>query len=85
MGPAILFVVLIAGVIVVGLLRPDPVAVIGADRGPIEPIEALGIVLLLEHLPRDAPRLRNPRGPVLTAALRARTDAVIATLAVGLA
>ncbi|WP_416382564.1 APC family permease [Nocardia beijingensis] len=48
MGPAILFVVLIAGVIVVGLLRPDPVAVIGADRGPIEPIEALGIVLLLK-------------------------------------
>ncbi|BDT97765.1 hypothetical protein IFM12276_07940 [Nocardia sputorum] len=48
MGPAILFVVLITGVIVVGLLRPDPVAVIGADRGPIEPVEALGIVLLLK-------------------------------------
>ena len=26
--------------------------------------------------------LHNPRGPVLTAALRARTDAVVATLAV---
>ncbi|MFI2463906.1 APC family permease [Nocardia sp. NPDC019323] len=48
MGPAILFVLLIGGVIVVGLLRPEPVALIGGDPGPIEPVEALGIVLLLK-------------------------------------
>ncbi|MET9030522.1 amino acid permease [Nocardia sp. NPDC004168] len=48
MGPTILFVVLIGGVIVVGLLRPEPVAMIGGDPGPIEPVEALGIVLLLK-------------------------------------
>ncbi|MGO4616445.1 APC family permease [Nocardia sp. 2YAB30] len=48
MGPTIVFVVLILGVIVVGLLRPDPVAVIGVDRGPIDPVEAISIVLLLK-------------------------------------
>lgn len=48
MGPTILFVVLIGGVIVAGLLRPEPVALIGGDPGPIEPVEALGIVLLLK-------------------------------------
>ncbi|WP_281180700.1 hypothetical protein [Nocardia niwae] len=44
--------------------------------------------MLLAHVEarhwRQRP-LHNPRGPVLTAALRARTDAVIATLAVRLA
>ncbi|WP_228002413.1 APC family permease [Nocardia australiensis] len=48
MSPTIVFLVLIAGVIVVGLLRPAPVAVIGVDRGPIVPVEAIGIVLLLK-------------------------------------
>ncbi|MEU7633142.1 amino acid permease [Nocardia sp. NPDC049220] len=48
MGPTIVFIVLIVGVIVVGLLRPGPVTVIGADRGPIQPVEAIGIVLLLK-------------------------------------
>ncbi|MBF6079092.1 amino acid permease [Nocardia beijingensis] len=48
MGPGVLFVVLIGGVIVVGLLRPEPAALIGGDPGPITPVEALGIVLLLK-------------------------------------
>ncbi|WP_245722036.1 APC family permease [Nocardia crassostreae] len=48
MGPTLLFVLAIGAVIVVGLLRPEPVAVIGQDLGPIDPIEAVGIVLLLK-------------------------------------
>jgi amino acid transporter len=48
MGPTIVFVGAVIAVIVVGLLRPDPVAVIGTDRGPLVPVEALGIVLLLK-------------------------------------
>ncbi|MFE7799837.1 APC family permease [Nocardia sp. NPDC057440] len=48
MGPALLFVVAIFAVIVVGLARTEPVAVIGVDRGPIVPIDAIGIVLLLK-------------------------------------
>ncbi|MFC9994235.1 APC family permease [Nocardia sp. NPDC127526] len=48
MGPTLLFVIAIFAVIVVGLLRPAPVAVIGTDPGPIDPVEAVGIVLLLK-------------------------------------
>ncbi|WP_406232821.1 APC family permease [Nocardia sp. NBC_01009] len=48
MGPTLLFIVAIFAVIVVGLARPEPVAVIGVDRGPIVPIDAIGIVLLLK-------------------------------------
>ncbi|WP_442941262.1 APC family permease [Nocardia sp. NBC_00403] len=47
-GPTLLFIVAIFAVIVVGLARPEPVAVIGVDRGPIVPIDAIGIVLLLK-------------------------------------
>jgi amino acid transporter len=48
MGPTIVFIGAIIAVIAVGLLRRDPVAVIGTDRGPLVPVEALGIVLLLK-------------------------------------
>ncbi|WP_239003744.1 APC family permease [Nocardia panacis] len=45
------------------------------------------VTVLLAHMEADRwwhRPLHNPRGPVLTAALRARTDAVVATLAVRL-
>ncbi|MEV6431240.1 APC family permease [Nocardia sp. NPDC051463] len=48
MGPTLLFIVSIFAVIVVGLARTEPVAVIGIDRGPIVPVDAIGIVLLLK-------------------------------------
>ena len=48
MGPAAVFIVGIFAIIVVGLIRPHPVAIIGADLGPIRPTEALGLILLLK-------------------------------------
>ncbi|WP_375500966.1 APC family permease [uncultured Jatrophihabitans sp.] len=48
MLPTAVFVVAILATIVVGLVRHDPVAVVGHDLGPIEPTEALGIVLVLK-------------------------------------
>lgn len=48
MAPTILFIVLIVAVIVTGLLRPEPVAVIGTDHGAFVPVEAIGIILLLK-------------------------------------
>ncbi|MFE3055331.1 APC family permease [Nocardia sp. NPDC059239] len=48
MGPTIVFVLAIFAVIAGGFLHHDPVAVIGTDQGPVEPVEAVGIVLLLK-------------------------------------
>ncbi|MFQ6392062.1 APC family permease [Nocardia sp. KC 131] len=48
MGPTLLFIIAIFAVIVVGLSRSSPVAVIGVDRGPIVPTDVIGIVLLLK-------------------------------------
>jgi amino acid transporter len=48
MGPTAVFIVGIVAIIVVGLLRPHPIAVIGSDLGPIQPTEALGLVLVLK-------------------------------------
>ncbi|MFE2996271.1 APC family permease [Nocardia sp. NPDC059246] len=48
MGPTIVFVLAIFAVIAGGFLHHDPVAVIGTDLGPVEPVEAVGIVLLLK-------------------------------------
>ena len=48
MGPTMVFVVSIFAIIVVGFIRPHPVAVIGADLGPIRATEALGVVLMLK-------------------------------------
>jgi amino acid transporter len=48
MGPALVFVVGIFAIIIVGFFRPHPVAVIGAELGPIRPTEALGVVLILK-------------------------------------
>jgi amino acid transporter len=48
MGPAMVFIVSIFAIIIVGFSRPHPVAVIGADLGPIRATEALGLVLILK-------------------------------------
>jgi amino acid transporter len=48
MTPTIVFIVSIAATIVVGLIRPHPVAIIGSDLGPIHATEALGAVLVLK-------------------------------------
>ena len=48
MGPAMVFVVSIFAAVIVGFIRPHPVAVIGADLGPIRTTEALGVVLILK-------------------------------------
>jgi amino acid transporter len=48
MGPAMVFIVSIFAIIIVGFIRPHPVAVIGADLGPIHATEALGLVLILK-------------------------------------
>ena len=46
--PAVVFIISILGVIVVGLLRSHPVAVIGTSEGGFTPVEAVGLVLLLK-------------------------------------
>jgi amino acid transporter len=48
MGPAMVFIVSIFAIIIVGFIRPHPVAVIGADLGPIRATEGLGLVLILK-------------------------------------
>ena len=48
MGPTLVFIVSIFAIIIVGFIRPHPVAVIGADLGPIRTTEALGLVLILK-------------------------------------
>lgn len=48
MLPTFLFIVCIIAVIVFGLMHTTPVAVIGKDLGPVEPVSALGIILVLK-------------------------------------
>jgi amino acid transporter len=48
MGPTLVFIVSIFAIIIGGFIRPHPVAVIGADLGPIRSTEALGLVLILK-------------------------------------
>ncbi|GAA4395760.1 APC family permease [Tsukamurella soli] len=48
MWPALVFVVCIYATIVVGAFHPHPVAYIGTDLGPVHPVEAVGIVLVLK-------------------------------------
>ena len=48
MGPTLVFIVSIFAIIIVGFIRPHPVAVIGADLGPVRATEALGLVLILK-------------------------------------
>src|ERR1700678_2883422 len=48
MGPAMVFIVSIFALITGGFIRAHPVAVIGADLGPIHATEALGLVLILK-------------------------------------
>lgn len=48
MLPTFLFIVCILAVIVFGLAHSTPVAVIGTDLGPVEPVSALGIILVLK-------------------------------------
>lgn len=48
MLPTFLFIVCILAVIVFGLAHSTPVAIIGTDLGPIEPVSALGIILVLK-------------------------------------
>lgn len=48
MLPTLLFIVCIIAVIVFGLMHSTPAAVIGKDLGPVEPVSALGIILVLK-------------------------------------
>lgn len=48
MGPTLVFVIAVFAVIAGGFLHQTPVATIGTDLGPVEPVEAVGIVLLLK-------------------------------------
>lgn len=48
MLPTFLFIVCIIAVIVFGLMHSTPVAIIGKDLGPVEPVSALGIILVLK-------------------------------------
>ena len=48
MGPTLVFMISIFAIIIVGFIRPHPVAVIGADLGPTRTAEALGLVLILK-------------------------------------
>lgn len=48
MAPTLVFIIGIVATIVVGFVRPHPVAVIGSDLGPIHATEALGLVLILK-------------------------------------
>ncbi|WP_332838686.1 APC family permease [Nocardia bovistercoris] len=74
MGPAALFVGLVVAVIVVGLTRPRPVAVIGGEHTPFDPVVAIGIILVLkafaagcsaltgvEAIANAVPAFREPR------------------------
>ena len=48
MAPTLLFIIAIIATITVGLAHPHPVAVIGADLGPLPAGETVGILLLLK-------------------------------------
>jgi amino acid transporter len=48
MFPTLVFVVSIFAVIVVGALRSHPAAQVGTNLGPIKPVTALGLVLILK-------------------------------------
>jgi amino acid transporter len=74
MLPASVFIVSILAVIVVGPFQSHPVKVIGTSLGPIRPVEALGIVLILkafaagcsavtgvEAIANGVPAFREPR------------------------
>jgi amino acid transporter len=71
--PMLLFVACVFGIVIVGLLRPHPVAVVGTGRS-FQPTEALGILLLLkafasgctaltgvEAIANAVPMFRTPR------------------------
>ncbi|MEU8951259.1 APC family permease [Streptomyces sp. NPDC048489] len=73
MLPTALFVVSILGIVVLGLLRGHPVAVVGTDQ-PVHATEALGVLLLLkafssgcsaltgvEAIANGVPSFRDPR------------------------
>lgn len=74
MGPTALFITGIVAIIVVGLIRPHPVATIGSDLGPIHATEALSLVVILkafaagcssltgvEAIANAVPAFRTPR------------------------
>lgn len=74
MGPTVLFISGIGAIIVVGLLRPHPVATIGSDLGPVHATEALSLVVILkafaagcssltgvEAIANSVPAFRTPR------------------------
>jgi amino acid transporter len=74
MLPTAVFIVSILAVIVIGLIHPHPVATIGTNSGPIRPVTALGIVLILkafaagcsavtgvEAIANGVPAFREPR------------------------
>ena len=48
MAPTLVFIIGIVATIVVGFVRPHPVAVIGSDLGSIHATEALGLILILK-------------------------------------
>ncbi len=48
MGPTLLFIVGIFAIVGFGFLQPHPVAVIGADLGPVHATEAMGVVVVLK-------------------------------------
>ncbi|MGC4983863.1 APC family permease [Streptomyces sp. DT193] len=73
MLPTVLFIVSILGIVVLGLLRPHPLAVVGTDQ-PVHATEALGVLLLLkafssgcsaltgvEAIANGVPAFREPR------------------------
>ncbi|WP_392971769.1 APC family permease [Streptomyces sp. LN245] len=73
MLPTVLFIVSILGIVVIGLLRPHPLAVVGTDQ-PVHATEALGVLLLLkafssgcsaltgvEAIANGVPAFREPR------------------------
>lgn len=73
MLPTVLFIVSILGIIVIGLLRAHPAAVVGTDQ-PVHATEALGVLLILkafsagcsaltgvEAIANGVPTFREPR------------------------
>src|SRR5262249_45759654 len=48
MLPTVVFLVSIFAVIIVGLFRSHPVAVIGTNLGPFPPVEAVSVILILK-------------------------------------
>jgi amino acid transporter len=95
--PTVVFVVAIFAMIIFGAMRTHPVAHVGTYLGPIEPTEALGIILILkafasgcsavtgvEAISNGAPAFREPR--VRTAGRTEVTlGALLAVMLIGLA